>query len=207
MLFNGAAEFFMHMAGTPDPMAVLQLWAAVISKLASDCVAGIIEGCADRRRNIAMRRWDYSEKLRQVFDTFSRMEIAYPTRDMLKVLNTPGEFVRLSKESDEGFLPELIANALDLLYIMDYKPRSHEALRQAMEAMSGDEKEVFLATQQILAEEQCVSLLFVEGLVGRNFAKALSFYLLRYRDYLNSIERMAALGQRVHPVDPEAPES
>ena len=195
MLFNWAAEGVLFLAGSANPMVELQLWAAVISKLASDCVAGVIEGFADRRRNIAMRRWDYSEKLRQVFEIYSRLEIAFPTRDMLGMLNRPAEFLAFSKESGFDRAPEVIANALDLLYIMAYKPRAREALRQALEAMSEDERVVFLASQQILREEQAVSMLFVDGLVGRNFAKGLSFYLMRYPDYLKQIERMIAEAQ------------
>ncbi|WP_071544404.1 hypothetical protein [Pseudodesulfovibrio hydrargyri] len=192
MLFNWAVQGMLVLAGSADPMAVLQLWAAVISKLASDCVAGVIEGFADRRRNIAMRRWDYSEKLRQVFEIYSRLEIAFPTRDMLGMLNRPAEFIAFSRESNFNHVPEVIANALDLLYIMAYKPRAREALRQALEAMSEDEVAVFLASQQILREEQSVSMLFVDGLVGRNFAKGLSFYLTRYGAYLDDIGRMTA---------------
>ncbi|WP_338667823.1 hypothetical protein [Pseudodesulfovibrio methanolicus] len=190
MLFNWAIQGMLVLAGSADPMAVLQLWAAVISKLASDCVAGVIEGFADRRRNIAMRRWDYSEKLRQVFEIYSRLEIAFPTRDMLGMLNRPAEFIDFSRKSNFNHVPEVIANALDLLYIMAYKPRAREALRQALEAMSEDEVDVFLASQQILREEQSVSMLFVDGLVGRNFAKGLSFYLTRYPAYLDEIGRM-----------------
>ncbi|WP_272699520.1 hypothetical protein [Desulfovibrio sp. Fe33] len=192
MLFNMAAEGILFLSGVANPMVELQLWAAVISKLASDCVAGVIEGFADRRRNIAMRRWDYSEKLRQVFEIYSRLEIAFPTRDMLGMLNRPAEFLAFSKESGFDRVPEVIANALDLLYIMAYKPRAREALRQALEAMSEDERAVFLSSQQILREEQAVSMLFVDGLVGRNFAKGLSFYLMRYPDYLKQIELMTA---------------
>jgi hypothetical protein len=35
-------------------------------------------------------------------------------------------------------------------------------------------------------------MLFVDGLVGRNFAKGLSFYLTRYGAYLDEIGRMTA---------------
>ncbi|WP_207261335.1 hypothetical protein [Desulfovibrio sp. Huiquan2017] len=192
MLFNWGAQGLLVLGGSVDPMAVLQLWAAVISKLASDCVAGVIEGFADRRRNIAMRRWDYTEKLHQVFEIYSRLEIAFPTRDMLGMLNRPAEFIDFSRESNFNHVPEVIANALDMLYIMAYKPRAHEALRQALEAMSEDEVAVFLASQQVLREEQSVSMLFVNGLVGRNFAKGLSFYLTRYSAYLDEIGKMAA---------------
>jgi hypothetical protein len=192
MLFNWAIQGMLVLAGSADPMAVLQLWAAVISKLASDCVAGVIEGFADRRRNIAVRRWDYSEKLRQVFEIYSRLEIDFPTKDMLGMLNRPAEFIAFSRESNFNHVPEVIANALDLLYIMAYKPRAREALRQALEGMSEDEVDVFLASQQILREEQSVSMLFVDGLVGRNFAKGLSFYLTRYPAYLDEIGKMTA---------------
>jgi hypothetical protein len=35
-------------------------------------------------------------------------------------------------------------------------------------------------------------MLFVDGLVGRNFAKGLSFYLTRYPAYLDEIGKMTA---------------
>ncbi|WP_319466325.1 hypothetical protein [uncultured Pseudodesulfovibrio sp.] len=192
MLFNFGVGVALHAAGAPDVAGVLQLWAAVISKFASDCVAGIIEGLADRSHNIAMRQWDYSEKLKQIFALFSRLEIEFPTKDMLKTMNEPAEFLAMSNEATANHAPEVIANALDMLYIRAYKPRAGDALRQAMEDMTDDEMEVFLASQQILTREKDISHLFVNGLVGRNFAKALAFYLLRYKEYLKEIQKVAA---------------
>jgi len=46
-----------------------------------------------------------------------------------------------------------------------------------------------------------VSRLFVDGLVGRNFSKALSFYLTRYPAYLADIERMATVAVGIEPED------
>ena len=195
--FNMVISALLQWHGVTDVAAVLQLWAAVISKFASDCVAGIIEGLADRGHNIGMRNWDYNEKIRQVFELFAQLEISFPTRNMLETLNNPEKFIELSRASGADHVSEVMANALDLLYIRMYKPRAREALCQAMERMNGDELDVFLASQQILAEEKEVSMLFVNGLVGRNFSKALSFYLVRYRDYLDELEREAeALRQR-----------
>jgi len=187
--FNMVVSWVLAMHGVTDAAAVLQLWAAVISKFASDCVAGIIEGLADRGHNIAMRNWDYTEKIRQVFELFAQLEIAFPTRNMLETLARPEDFIELSRSSGTDHVSEVMANALDLLYIRMYKPRAREALRVAMAAMNEDELDVFLASQQILAEEKEVAMLFVNGLVGRNFSKALSFYLVRYRDYLDELER------------------
>jgi len=189
--FNMAVSVILQWHGVNDVAAVLQLWAAVISKFASDCVAGIIEGLADRGHNIAMRNWDYNEKIRQVFELFAQLEIAFPTRNMLDTLRKPEEFIELSRSSGADHVSEVMANALDLLYIRMYKPRAREALRQAMERMNEDELAVFVSSQQILAEEKEVSMLFVNGLVGRNFSKALSFYLVRYRDYLDELAREA----------------
>lgn len=191
-VFNMAVSSILNATGHTDTAAILQLWAAVISKLASDCVAGFIEGLADRNYNIAMRQWDYTEKIRQVFHLFSQLEILFPTLNMLDMLSNPKEFIEHSKATGRDHVSEVIANGLDLLYIRMYKPRAREALHQAMAAMTADELDVFLASQQILAEEKEVATLFVNGLVGRNFSKALSFYLLRYRGYLRELHESTA---------------
>ncbi|MBU1610984.1 MAG: hypothetical protein KKC99_03965, partial [Proteobacteria bacterium] len=189
---NFVIVMVLSAAGVANIAVELQIWAAVISKLASDCVAGFIEGLADRKYNIAMRTWDYSEKLKQVFETFSRLEVMFPTLDMVKELNDPARFIDTLRKKHDRYIPILIANALDLLYIKMYQPRATEALRQAIARMTIDEKAVFLASQCILHEERDISRLFVDGLVGREFSKALSFYLLRHRDYLEEIEKLVA---------------
>ncbi|MDD3310738.1 hypothetical protein [Pseudodesulfovibrio sp.] len=203
--FNMVVSWALALHGVTDAAAVLQLWAAVISKFASDCVAGIIEGLADRGHNIAMRHWDYTEKIRQVFELFAQLEIAFPTRNMLETLSRPEEFIELSRSSGTDHVSEVMANALDLLYIRMYKPRAREALRLALATMNEDELDVFLASQQILAEEKEVAMLFVNGLVGRNFSKALSFYLVRYRDYLDELDRETTYS-RHRPEDEPMPE-
>lgn len=198
---NGGIGALLAIAGVADVAAVLQLWAAVISKLASDFVAGIIEGLADRAYNISMRKWDYTEKIRQVFELFTRLEILFPTRNMLDALRSPAEFMELSRAGEVDHVSALMANALDLLYIRAYKPRAGDALRQAMERMTRDERAVFVASQQILREEKEVATLFVNGLVGRNFSKALSFYLLRYAPYLDELEGLARSLDRTGEID------
>ncbi|MBI9078920.1 MAG: hypothetical protein JEY79_04170 [Pseudodesulfovibrio sp.] len=196
IVFNFGISMILGFFEVSGINGILQLWAAVISKLASDCVAGVIEGLVDRSDNIAMRHWDYSEKMKQVFETFSHLEILFPNKDMLKTLNEPGKFIEMSQEARTNYVPIIIANALDLLYIKMYQPRATEALRQAITSMTKDEREVFLASQRILAEEKEVARLFVDGLVGREFSKALSFYLLRHRTYLIQIEKMVSTIQQ-----------
>lgn len=188
--FNFAIGLALSLAGHTDVNAILQLWAAVISKLASDCVAAVIEGVADRSQNIAIRRWDYAKKIAQIFETFSRMEVLYPNRNMLELLKNTKEFIAFSRKQGTDFSPIVIANALDLLYIRYYQPRAAEALEKALQEMTSEEKDIFFASQLILREDKEVARLFVDGLVGRDFTKPLSFYLTRYRDYLAVLKRL-----------------
>ncbi len=186
---NFALGLALTLAGHADVNATLQLWAAVISKLASDCVGAVIEGLADRGQNISTRQWDYAKKIAQVLEVFSRMEVLFPNKNMLELMKNPKEFIDFSRKQDTDFASIVIANALDLLYIRYYQPRATEALNKALQAMTGEEKEIVLASQLILKQDREVARLFVDGLVGRDFTKALSFYLLRHRDYLLELQR------------------
>jgi hypothetical protein len=153
-------------------------------------VAGFIEGLADRRNNISMRRWDYKAKISQVFHTFSSLELLFPRRDVLTMLERPEEFFNEVRTARSALDKVMIVNALDLLYMHMFQPRAASALRGMLEGMSGEERAVFIASQRILKNEREVSKLFVDGIVGRRFSKGLSFYLLRYKGYLRSLDKM-----------------
>ena len=58
-LFNIVIGGLLGLVGTADATGVLQSWAAVISKAASDFVAGFIEGFVDRANNVKNRLKDY----------------------------------------------------------------------------------------------------------------------------------------------------
>lgn len=189
VLFNMGLGVILSLAGNTHVDVTLQLWAAVISKMASDSVAGVIEGLADRRQNIIKRRWDYSEKLGQVFEVFSNLEVVYPHRDMLETMSDPKEFLKFARKEDPSMISVVIANALDLLYFRYYQPRAVEVLQEHICSMTDDERKIFFASQYVLSAEKDVARLFVDGLVGRNFTKALSFYLLRHRDYLADLKK------------------
>ncbi|MGE4292875.1 MAG: hypothetical protein AB7E32_11780 [Desulfovibrio sp.] len=190
VLFNSLVGLGLALWGVPDVNGVLQRWAAVISKLASDCVAGFIEGLADRRSNIEMRRWDYKAKLAQVFECYSALELLFPRKDVLQMLRRPEEFFGEVRTARSSLDKVMMVNALDLLYLYMYQPRAASALRGLVATMSREEREVFLVSQSILENERDVSRLFVDGIVGRNFSKGLSFYLLRYKGYLRGLDRL-----------------
>jgi len=190
VLFSMIAGDMLYAFGVADVNAVLQRWAAVISKGASDCVAGFIEGFADRYQNIRTRMRDYRNKLGQIFDTYTSMELLFPESDVCEMLESPKRFIRAIKAETRDLEKIVIINALDLLYFWMYQPRAESALHAIMRGMSPEERQIFVRVQSVLERDREVSQLFVDGIVGKNFSKALSFYLDRSNQYLTAIKKM-----------------
>ncbi len=195
---NALAGGILGLAHIPEVNDVLQKWAAIITKGASDCVAGFIEGLADRTENIRMRARDYQAKFRQLLDTYARLELHYPETDVLALLESPQTLLdSLNKEA--GDLEKmLIINALDLLYFWLYQPRARSVMRKCMARHTPEEQQIIVRSQSVLRREREISQLFIDGLIGRNFAKGLAFYLDHYRSYIDSLTALE------NPPPPEA---
>ena len=190
LLFNMVAGSILTAGGFSNVDAILQKWAAIISKGASDCVAGFIEGIADRYENIRTRMWDYHSKINQLFDTYTDLELLFPESDICSMLESPKQFLNTVKKKTQNIEKVIIINALDLLYFWMYQPRARSALGTVFRRMSAEERRVFVRCQSILAMDRGISQLFVDGLVGKNFSRALSFYLDRSAEYLKVLDRM-----------------
>ena len=61
---------------------------------------------------------------------------------------------------------------------------------------------MFLLSQMVLQREREISQMFLDGLVGRNFAKALAFYLDRYQHYLEDLQELAILAGPLGDIQP-----
>jgi hypothetical protein len=188
VLLNAVIGSILGVAGEVAVQSILQKWAAVISKLASDCVAAIIEGLADRSNNIRLRFMDYSTKVAQVFEVFAKLEVLFPDADVISLLESPKEFLRLINEKQPDLGKIVIINALDLLYIWMYQPRAESTLNAIMRSMNQEECRILVASQCILKQQRQISQLFVDEVLGKKFSKALSFYLDRSEDYLRSLQ-------------------
>jgi len=171
--------------------AILENWAAIISKASSDCVAGVIEGLADRHNNIRNRLRDYATKLAQLFDTYAQLELLFPEADLLKMLDSPKSFMRKIGAEARDLEKIIIINALDLLYFWMYQPRARSVLCSLLGTMSNEERQILVHSQSVLRRKREVSQLFVNGIVGKKFSLALSFYLDRSDEYLDTIEKIA----------------
>ncbi len=191
VLYNYAGLEIFLLAGWP--VVILQQGASVISKLASDTVAAAIEGMADKVVFLRMRHWDYKAKLDQLFTCFSRLEALMPEEDVLELLRRPKDFIQAVDREARDLERTIIINALDLMYFWMYQPRARNTLVQIAQSMTADESAIFAHSQLVLTRVEEVSRFFVEGLVGRNFAKPLAFYLARYEEYLADMAKLTGL--------------
>ena len=190
VMFSGAIGGLLAGGGVAGVDIILQKWAAVISKAASDLVAALIEGPADRVQNMALRARDYKQKFSELFDAYSRLELLFPDAGELTLLEEPDALITAQSAEVRDLMTVIIINALDLLYFWMYQPRARTTLREMMARFTPEEQRIVLLSQQVLAQEQHVSRLFVDGMLGRKFSRPLSFYLMRYEQYLADLEKM-----------------
>jgi hypothetical protein len=182
LFIGGVAAVDMH----------LQIWAAVISKASSDIVAGIIEGTADRDLNIRSRLSDYRNKLSQLFDTYAKLEVLLPQVRVLEALRS-FEDTRYRSFSDARDLKKLIIlHCLDLVYFWMYQPRARMAFKTILFNLSDEEHRILLQSQNLLKNQREIGQMFLDGLIGSNFSRGLSFYLDRSEEYLKTVEKMIA---------------
>lgn len=188
-------EWLLLLGGAENyDLIVLQV-STIISKFASDTVAGVIEGLADRAVNIRVRYGDYRSKLAHLYNIFSELELIMPEEDsVLDTLAQPKEYT--AKNDDPVWLLEkdIIIDALDFMYFWMYQPRSRPALKQIVARMTREERHIFCRAQYILTREKEVSQLIVDGILGASFARPLAFYLGHVRAYLEEMRRITRVG-------------
>lgn len=207
LVYSDLIVLLLRAEGHEDAAQMVEPWAAIISKFASDCAAGLIEGLVDRAQATRLRAWDYKGKLNQLFDTFQQLELLFPQEDVLALLESPRQFMLTMSYEHRGLENIIIVNALDLMYFWMYQPRARTVLAEHLQEMSVEERKVFLLSQYVLLREREISQLFLDGLVGKNFARALAFYLDTSREYLEDIQSLAARLETKVPPAVHAPET
>jgi len=190
LVFNFVIGFILSATGVAGVGLVLQKWAAIISKAASDVVAAVIEGLADRHKNIQDRLRDYSVKLAQLFDIYAQLELLYPEVQTFKVLGYKAHPKQRANAEARDMEKIIMIHSLDLLYFWMYQPRSRMALRHFIGTLAEDERQIFVSSQFTLQRTRQISQLFIDGVFGDNFPRPLSFYLSRYEGYLDEVKRL-----------------
>ena len=194
---NQALAGILTAAGAAAAQAALQKWAAIISKTASDFLAGIIEGASDRHVNLTVRKSDIEKKLAKMRGVYEEIEMLFPGRRLTEILAHPQKYLEQNAEARAlGRL--LIIHALDLLYFWMYQPRARIALQAVTAILPEEEKRLFAVSQHLLANQKDITLMFLDGIVGRNFSRALAFYLDRSPEYMRAVSRMAEAWEAEH---------
>jgi hypothetical protein len=190
VLINSAAGGVLASYGVAEIAVVLQKWAAIISKTASDIVAGFIEGLADRHRNIKNRLRDYKGKFEQLFDIYAQLELLYPDVQPFAVLQHSDKLRRKVSVEARDLEKIIMIHALDLFYFWMYQPRARSALQQFVHTLSEDERHILASSQFTLHRHREISQMFIDGILGSNFPRPLSFYLSRNAEYLEAIKSL-----------------
>jgi hypothetical protein len=189
--FNAAAGSLLLLAGVPAIDNILQKWAAVISKAASDFVAGIIEGLSDRYTNIQSRFREYRKKLNGLFKVYAQLEVMFPETGTREILEKPcrntGRFNAEARDLEKV----IMVNALDMLYFWMYQPRARTALMHLLKTLNEEDSQLLVASQFALDRNRDISQMFIDGVLGKDFARALSFYLSRSPEYLDIMKQLA----------------
>lgn len=187
LIYNDLLLAFMTFCALPNPLEIVDQSASITSKAASDTVAGLIEGFADGRNNHRLRYWDYQTKLASFFDIYAQLELQFPNRDILSIFSHPKEFIRLTVGEAHYLYVATAINALDLMYFWMYQSYARQTLLSILRTMTREERLIFARGQLVLTRVREVSQLFVDGMIGQDFAKALAFYLDSYKSYVQEM--------------------
>ena len=186
---NLAVGSLLATAGVMNINDILQKWAAVISKAASDTMAGIIEGAADRYNNIRTRYREYKKKLSELMDIYTQLELLYPETTAYELLEEPQKYRMAANREARDLETTISIHALDLLYFWNYQPRARSALNRLLKTINEEERNLLITSQYTLLRQRDISQMFIDGVVGKDFARPLAFYLSHYPEYLETMKR------------------
>lgn len=187
--YNIAAVQLLAAAGVADPLAYVIPCAAVISKIASDTIAAVIEGYADSRNNRRMRHWDYAGKLEKQRDANALHALAQHVGEPVSsaAASKPGN-IQTSAQRNKHIR---CIHALDLMYFWFYQPRAQEVFSELLHGMSRAERKTLARQQLVLCRRREISRMLIDGsLVGDNYRPVLIFYINHRHTYLRALFRM-----------------
>jgi hypothetical protein len=191
VFLNSMIGGILTVAAVPDVNSVLQKWAAIISKTASDIMAGVIEGTVDRYKNINARFQEYRKKFSDLMGIYAQLELLFPEKRKLEILEKPQKIQKKTNLEVQDLEKIICIHALDFLYFWMYQPRAQSALRRLLHDITEEERHIFISSQFTLQRHKEISQMFIDGVLGPDFARALSFFLSHNEPYLKEIKRIA----------------
>lgn len=187
---NALLSALLHLCGLSGAEALLQQWAAVISKFSSDCVGGVVEALADRAVYLRSRLGDFKRKQQDLFKLISDLELLTPDTGLDRQLSNNTFFER-SGVRETPLMNRIYLNALDLMYIWMRQPRAPGVIRKIVVNSSAEERRLYVALQQQLTREKEVTQLLESGIFGEHARQVVYFYRHAYKLYLSETASLA----------------
>ena len=145
-------------AGAPDVAGTLQKWAAIISKTASDTVAGVHRRPAPTATATSATACATTRSSSASSSTSTPgWSLLYPEVQTFAVLQRDPEPNGHPCAEARDFEKIIIIHALDLLYFWMYQPRARTALGQFVQTLSEDERHILASSQFILQRHREIS--------------------------------------------------
>lgn len=190
LIYNTLFLYFLTTLGVENIDIILLSSSAILSKVASDTIAGIIEGLADRGSNIWRRHFDYELAIQEMYSNYSQLELEFPEENVLEMLKDPNAMLKIIQNKNKKLYRQIIINALDFMYFYYYQPRALSTLKNIVTHLSNTERLSWLRVQSVLTSKKHVSQLLVDGYINAHFSTALTFYLAKHEDYLSEMEKL-----------------
>lgn len=190
LVYNAVLALILPFLTSMPVADVLIYSSAIITKLASDTIALMIEATADRRNFYRLRRLDYAAKFKAIFACYVKLETLFPERNMLEVFAAPGEFRRVTQKVGAVQREELFAHLLDLMYFWFYKSTSHQVFKSLIAKMSPQERQVLSAIHEGFFKsnpEEAEEI--IQKFLGSHSTKCLEFYRANFKSYFKSMQK------------------
>ena len=181
---NALLSGLLHLCGLNGAEALLQQWAAVISKFSSDCVGGVVEALADRAVYLRSRLGDLKRKQQDLFKLIAELELLNPDTGLDQLIADNTLFEQTGVK-ETPLINRIYLNALDLMYIWMRQPRAPGVIRKAVGNASSEERKLFMAIRQQLTKEKEIIDLLESGIFGEHAQQAVNFYRGAYKLYLS----------------------
>ena len=194
MAYNYGLLLLLQFFDVGDVAVVLAATTSLVAKTASDTVAAVLEGYFDRRATRRLRSRDFRDVLSRLAACQASLEYLFPRENGPDVLRHPERLIGSENPAVRQLAEEITVHCLDLMYFHFYQPLSAQTFLGLSKQKVREEKELVLLAQTLVAQEEYVTRLFVDGVFGPNFGPALAFYLGHFRKYGDFVRKAVAAG-------------
>lgn len=184
---NAITGGFLGIIGFSGVEVILEKWAAVISKTASDSVACLIEGLADRVRFNQIRLQDYTQKFRTFFIDCEKVDLYYPNTPAKRLFSEPEKLLGNLRQEHANLEKRLVTHILDLQYFWYYQPRAQQVLDKIIPTLSHNDRELIFSAHNLLRDKDEVEELICNEISAEDTGKILKLYQRYSEEYLSEM--------------------